>query len=316
MKESSKGLVILLIVVLIAAGTGIMKKVSAAKSSSIPFGFSENSGGKLSSLGNSSKPYIAVIDISGVIQEKGQDYNQQWLLSTIRKLKADDKNKGILLFINSPGGTVYHSDEAYLALNDYKTSGKNVYAYFGTMAASGGYYIACAADKIYANRNTITGSIGVISASTIDATELMSKIGIKSTTIHAGKNKNMLNWNESPTEEQLQIMQSLADEAYDQFTQIVSRSRKMKIDKVRELADGRIYSAKQAKENGLVDDVLTIEEAKEAVKADYNFDSLIFRSYRYEKNESLRSLLLEGISAIKNPRAAFNQGTYLSYIVN
>ncbi len=310
--SSKKGIIVLIAVIIIAAGTGILKKTITRFPGSASF--TDVSGEKVFSLNKGSKPYIAIVNVTGVIQEKGQDYNQQWLLSTIKNLKNDEKNKGILLFIDSPGGTVYHSDEAYLALLDYKTSGKKVYAYFGTMAASGGYYIACAADKIYANRNTITGSIGVISASTVDATELLSKIGIKSTTIHAGRNKNMLNYNESPTEEQIKIMQDLADEAYEQFTQIVSNSRRMNINAVREIADGRIYSARQAKSNGLVDEVYTIEQAKEAVKIDFNFDNLLFRSYKYEKNESLRSLLLEGISTIKNPQTAFSQGTSLFYL--
>ncbi|WP_443737908.1 signal peptide peptidase SppA [Treponema sp.] len=257
--------------------------------------------------------YIAVVNISGVIQEKGSEYNQKWLLNTIRSLKNDKKNAGILLYVNSPGGTVYHADEAYLELLKYKETGKKIYAYFAEMATSGGYYIGCAADKIYANRNTITGSIGVISASSIDATDFLEKIGIKSITIHTGKNKNMLNYNEKPTEEQIQIMQSLSDEAYEQFTQIVSESRNMNIKDVQKIADGRIYSAKQAKENGLIDEIFTFDEAKKSIKSDFESDNLSFKTFRYEKSESLRSILLEGFSSIKNPASAFGQTPLLSY---
>ena len=85
---------------------------------------------------------------------------------------------GIAVFIDSPGGTVYEADEAYLALQDYKTTGKPVYVYQGKLAASGGYYISCAAKKIYANRNSLTGSIGVISGSSYDLTGLFEKLGI------------------------------------------------------------------------------------------------------------------------------------------
>lgn len=257
--------------------------------------------------------YIAVVNISGVIQEKGSEYNQKWLLNTIRSLKNDKKNAGILLYVNSPGGTVYHADEAYLELLKYKETGKKIYAYFAEMATSGGYYIGCAADKIYANRNTITGSIGVISASSIDATDFLEKIGIKSITIHTGKNKNMLNYNEKPTEEQIQIMQSLSDEAYEQFTQIVSESRNMNIKDVQKIADGRIYSAKQAKENGLIDEIFTFDEAKKSIKSDFESENLSFKTFRYEKSESLRSILLEGFSSIKNPASAFGQAPLLSY---
>lgn len=261
-----------------------------------------------------SNPYIAVVYITGTIQEKGNTYNQEWLLDTIRSLKNDEKNKGILLFIDSPGGTVYHADEAYLELLKYKASGKKLYAYFGSIAASGGYYIGCAADTIYANRNALTGSIGVISSSSVDATGLFEKLGLKVVTIHSGKNKNMLNYDEPVTQEQIKIMQGISDEAYEQFTQIVSESRRIPIEEVQALADGRVYTARQAKENRLVDEVFTYEQTQESIKADFNFDNLSFKDFKYEKSESLRSMLLEGFSAIKNPSAYFNQEPVLSYL--
>ncbi len=261
-----------------------------------------------------SNPYIAVVYITGTIQEKGNTYNQQWLLDTIHLLKDDEKNKGILLFIDSPGGTVYHADEAYLELLKYKASGKKVYAYFGSIAASGGYYIGCAADTIYANRNALTGSIGVISSSSVDATGLFEKLGIKVITVHSGKNKNMLNYDEPVTQEQIKIMQEISDEAYEQFTEIVSESRRIPIEQVQKLADGRVYTARQAKENRLVDEVFTFEQTQESIKADFNFDNLSFKDFKYEKSESLRSMLLEGISAVKNPQAFLSSKPVLSYI--
>lgn len=310
-KKSKSGLIVLVVIAVISAAIGIFRVTVAGGG----MGRYESSDGRASvDFTSRGKPYIAVISIKGVIQEAGSEYNQRWILNTIKSLEEDDKNKGILLFIDSPGGTVYHADETYLALLDYKTSGKNVYAYLGSMAASGGYYIACAADKIYANRNTLTGSIGVISASTIDATGLLEKLGIKSTTIHAGKNKNMLSYNEPLTDEQREIMQSLADEAYDQFTQIVSSSRGMELERTRELADGRVYSAQQAKSNGLIDEICTLEQAEEAVKAEYSFDSLMFRNLHYERSDTLRSMLLEGFSAIKEPLSLFSREPVLSYI--
>lgn len=314
-KKSTKyGLAVLLTITLISILMGFFKIFSTDF-----FSISKNSKKTEQPAQNSfsynkdSNYYIAVVNISGVIQEKGSEYNQKWLLNTIRSLKNDKKNAGILLYVNSPGGTVYHADEAYLELLKYKETGKKIYAYFAEMATSGGYYIGCAADKIYANRNTITGSIGVISASSIDATDFLEKIGIKSITIHTGKNKNMLNYNEKPTEEQIQIMQSLSDEAYEQFTQIVSESRNMNIKDVQKIADGRIYSAIQAKENGLIDEIFTFDEAKKSIKSDFESENLSFKTFRYEKSESLRSILLEGFSSIKNPASAFGQASLLSY---
>ena len=315
-KTSKKGLAVLILVGLAAILLGLYKLNFTQKNTwedSNSFSSKSLSPKKFNFRANS-KPYIAVLHINGVIQEANQTYNQDWLLNTIRTLKNDDKNLGILLYIDSPGGTVYHADEAYLTLLDYKTTGKSVYAYFGPMAASGGYYIGCAADKIYANRNGLTGSIGVISASFVDATGLLEKLGLKSMTIHAGKNKNMLNFNESATDEQIAIMQSLADECYEQFTQIVSLSRKMKIEYVKTLADGRVYSALQAKENGLIDDVVSIGKAKELIRTDFNDNSLLFKNYKYDRPESLRSLLMESFSFIKNPQSAYNGGNILFYM--
>ena len=307
-KSSRYGLIVLLTIAVISILMGFSKISSAKKAPEI---FSQ----KALKFTKIREPYIAVLYITGAIQEKGGTYDQKWLLNTIEALKEDEKNAGILLYINSPGGTVYHADEAYLELLKYKESGKKICAYFAEMAASGGYYIGCAADKIYANRNTLTGSIGVITASAIDATELLEKIGIKSVTVYSGKNKNMLNFNEKFTEEQIQIMQSLSDEAYQQFTQIVSESRKMDIKTVQTLADGRIYSAKQAKQNGLIDQICNLEEAKEDMKANLSSDSapVTFRDFKYERSETLRSLFLEGFSAIKNPQSILNRGPILSY---
>ena len=205
--------------------------------------------------------YIATISIEGTIEEKNQTYDQEWLLSTIDELKNDSDNLGIMLKINSPGGAVYESDEAYLKLLDYKTSGKPIFAYFESVAASGGYYIACASDMIYANRNTLTGSIGVIYGQHLDLSKLLEKYGIKTTTITAGENKNMGSMTEPLTDSQKAILQSIADECYDQFTEIVAESRNMTIEDVKKIADGRVYTAKQAQEINLIDDISTYDEA-------------------------------------------------------
>ena len=307
-KSEKKGLIVLVLITILAITVPVARNITASKVS-----FSGSNSGARVQFHSSLKTYIAELYITGTIQEKNSEYNQEWLLKTISFLKNDEKNLGIILFIDSPGGTVYHADEAYIALLDYKSTGKKLYAYFGSMAASGGYYIGCAADKIYANRNSLLGSIGVISAQTIDATSLMEKIGIKSVTVHAGKNKNMLNYNEPATEEQLNIMQALADECYQQFTEIVSLSRKMDIDKVKELADGRIYSAKQGKENGLIDEIATLEEAELSIKTDFQEEMPIFKSFRYQKPDSLRTFFLDSLSFLRPLQGSFSEKTLLRY---
>ena len=247
---------------------------------------------------------IAKIKIEGVIEKENETYNQKWLLETIKKLEENKSNAGIILYISSPGGGVYESDEVYVALKKYKEkTNRPVYAYFASLAASGGYYIGCAADTIIANRNTITGSIGVISGRFVDLSEPLKKHGIKAETIHAGRNKTMGSVTEPVTEEQRAIMQSLADECYEQFTSIVAESRKMEIDKVKELADGRIYSAKQAKENGLIDEIATFEEAvdimKEKAFGDKEYSAEV-KDYELKKKKSLKKLIM-GTSAMSAP---------------
>lgn len=261
---------------------------------------------------NLNKPYISVIYITGVISEENKTYNQKWLLRQIKKAKNDPKNRGILLNINSPGGTVYESDEAYLSLMEYKASTQRpVFAFFGALAASGGYYIGCAADTIFANRNTLTGSIGVIAGQSIDATGLLDKIGIKMNTITAGRNKNMGNYNQPLTDEQRAIMQSIADEAYEQFTGIVADSRGMSLSDVKILADGRIYTASQAQKNGLIDEVCSFEDAKSSIKdyfaeddEDQKGESVNFVEYKYRYEENWMSLFSGAASFVKNPEAS------------
>ncbi|MDR3283849.1 MAG: signal peptide peptidase SppA [Treponema sp.] len=205
--------------------------------------------------------YVAVLSITGVIQAENQTYNQEWLLTTIQHLKNDRKNLGILLHIDSPGGAVYEADAVYLALADYAGSGKKLWAYLGSLAASGGYYIACAGDYIIANRNTLTGSIGVISSQSVDLTGLLDRYGVKVTTITAGKNKNMLNFNSPLTGEQREIMQSIADECYEQFVGIVAGARNLPLGDVKTLADGRVYTAAQALKASLIDEIDTFDAA-------------------------------------------------------
>lgn len=233
---------------------------------------------------------IAKIYIEGTIEKKNGTYNQDWLLKIIKTLTESKKFAALVVYINSPGGSVYESDEVYLALKKYQEKTKNpVYAYFASLAASGGYYIGCGANKIFASRNTLTGSIGVISGRFVDLTELLKKYGIKSETIHAGKNKTMGSITEPATKEQKAIMQSIADECYEQFTGIVAENRNLPIETVKKLADGRIYSAKQAKDLGLIDEISSFDDFIEAINKDL-FNKKDFKApvkeFKYKKKST------------------------------
>lgn len=214
--------------------------------------------------------FIAVVRVEGVIMEsettslfETATYYHQNTLDYINALISNDANKGIMLYVNSPGGTVTASDELYLKLLEYKEiTNRPVYTYMASEACSGGYYISMASDYIMANRNTWTGSIGVIISLT-NYKELYDKLGIKEINITSGANKAMGSSGEDMTEEQKAILQSLVDESYDQFVEIVADGRNMEVSEVKEAADGRIFSAKQAKDQNLIDEVvLTYEDAE------------------------------------------------------
>ena len=257
-------------VVIIAVGiTGVASNVIGSKlikqnktetSSIVKDMFSSVSGDSNIELPN--KDFVGVINIEGEIGASSSNsltsdstYNHDFYLKYIEKMEKSDKNKGILLYVDSPGGAVYESDEMYLKLMEYKEKTKRpIWAYFASQACSGGYYISMAADKIYANRNCWTGSIGVI-VSLTNCKKLYDKLGIKEIDITSGKNKAMGSQGLELTKEQRGILQSLVDEAYDQFVGIVADGRKMDKSAVKKIADGRIYSAKQAKEINLVDEV-------------------------------------------------------------
>ena len=239
--------------------------------------------------------YIGVLEINGVMgdSEGSSPYNQEWLLKRIDEMKKDSRNRGIMLSINTPGGAVYDIDELYLKITDYKEStGRPVYTYMRDMAASGGYYIAAPSDKIYANRNTWTGSIGVTVGTFVDVSELLENMGVKTVTITAGENKAMGSAVEPMTKEQLGIFQGLVDEAYEQFTEIVAEGRDMELKDVKKLADGRIYTAKQAVENGLVDEIGTLEDALSDMKKRYELDNCKTPVMTYEPEEGFLSMLL------------------------
>jgi protease-4 len=165
--------------------------------------------------------------------------------------------KAIVVYINSPGGAVVPSDLMYQALREAR---KPVVAVMGDVAASGGYYVACGADRIVAHRATITGSIGVYGR-LINAADLLDKIGVEGIIIRSGDTKALGNWFEHPTEEQIEIQQQIVDELHELFVQAVAAGREMDVDEVRGLADGRPFTGEQALELGLIDALGDVSDA-------------------------------------------------------
>lgn len=251
------------------------------------------------------KDFIGVVKVEGTITDASesssifqnpQSYNHKKILKYIDSMMESKNNKGIILHVNSPGGGVYESDELYLKLKEYKEkTGRTIWTYMASQACSGGYYISMATDKIYANRNTWTGSIGVIVSST-NVKGLYDKLGIKEIDITSGTNKAMGSPGVEMTDEHRKILQSLVDEAYEQFAGVVAEGRKMDINKVKPIADGRIYSAKQALDLGLIDNVDTYENMQQNMLDTVGKDVEIFTP---EGKQNVLSSLFEKAEGLK-----------------
>ena len=255
--------------------------------------------------GNGS-PYTGVLVINGEIgssTESDDTYQHDWILDQIRTMKEDPENEGILLYVNSPGGGVFESDELYNELRKYqKKTRRPLYAYFDQEAASGGYYISASADKIIANKLCTTGSIGVYMGPVIDSSRLLSKLGVSVDFIKSGENKAMGNPFTPLTKEQKAIYQSQVDEYYERFAKIVSEGRDLSMEEVYEIGDGRSYTAAQALENGLIDKIGDYEKAKKIMKKDCGVGNFVvvqyepemsFLDYFMELNDTLKQYVEE-----------------------
>jgi protease-4 len=196
---------------------------------------------------------VAVLPIDGLIT--GSDA----VIEQLKKFAKDDSVKAIVLRLNTPGGGVGPSQEIYEEVR--KIRGKKVIlASMGALAASGGYYIACATDKIYANPGTITGSIGVI-MQFVNVKNFIEKIGVKGFVIKSGNFKDTGSPIREMNPEERKILQGVIDNVHSQFVNAVVEGRKLERDKVLAIADGRIFSGEQAKELGLVDMLGNQEDA-------------------------------------------------------
>lgn len=216
---------------------------------------------------------ILVIKLAGTIynDEEGSaslfpDQNSpSYVRKQLRKAADNEHVKAVLIRINSPGGTVAMSQELNDAVKAIKAKGKPVYVSMGDVTASGGYYIACAADKIFASAGTLTGSIGVI-MHLINLSEIEKKVGIAPITIKSGQFKDIGTMDRAPTKEEQELLQNIIMDSYDQFVTAVADGRKMDKEAVKKLADGRIYSGRQAFKVKLVDALGGYEEALEDMK--------------------------------------------------
>jgi len=198
---------------------------------------------------------IALIRIEGVITQSEK------ITKLLNQSRDNDRIRAILLRIDSPGGAVVPAQEIYEAVRKIRESKtKKVVTSMGTVAASGGYYIASASDFIMANPGTLTGSLGVI-MELMNVEGLLSKVGIVQTTIKSGTNKDVGSPFHTMTEEEKALLQNVSDDIHGQFIDAVAKGRSLQVEKVRDLADGRVFTGRQAKAIGLIDGLGTFDDA-------------------------------------------------------
>lgn len=201
---------------------------------------------------------IASLELEGVISDSKEFVNQ------LKDYGKRPSVKSVVLRINSPGGGVAASQEIYEAIKKFRAeTKKKVIVSMGSVAASGGYYVACGADKIFANQGTITGSIGVI-AEWYNYGDLLRWAKTENVVIKSGTFKDAGSGTRPVTDEERAYFQSLINNMYGQFVATVSSSRKMSDEAVRKLADGRVYTGQEAKKEGLVDELGTYQDAVDA----------------------------------------------------
>ena len=192
------------------------------------------------------KNRIGIVDITGLISDS------QYIVNQVKKFRKDKRIRGIILRIDSPGGAVGPSQEIYNEVLKTRESGKTIYASMGALAASGGYYIASAAERIFANPGTLTGSIGVIMVFS-NAQGLMKKIGLQPEIVKAGEYKDIGSPARAMTQKERNLLQSVVTDVHQQFIEAVASGRDISVAEVTKIADGRILTGRQAYSLNLVD---------------------------------------------------------------
>jgi len=213
------------------------------------------------------KAVVGIISIEGPIvcgsetpSAWSSEVNSDNIVSLLRSAEDDPEIRAVVLRINSPGGTAAGSQEIGAEVDRFRRAGKSIIVSMADVAASGAYLIACRADKILANPGTVTGSIGVI-MEVSDYSALFDKIGISSKTFKSGPHKDIGSSNRAVTKDEQVLFQTMVDEIYGDFVNSIALGRKMELEKVKSLADGRIFTGAQAKQAGLIDDLGNFQDA-------------------------------------------------------
>jgi protease IV len=233
---------------------------------------------------------ILLVDVSNVITDLPtrhafglieEESTVERVHAELKKAADDTRVKAVVLRVNSPGGGVTASDDVYGEIVRFKKERKvPVVAALGDVAASGGYYVACAADRIVAHPTTTTGSIGVIMTG-LNLEGLLAKVGVRNQTFKAGEHKDILSPFRGATPEERRIVQSILDDLHTRFVSVVRESRAgLDLRRLAELTDGRIFDAPQALQAGLIDQIGDLHAAIDAARAAAHVDEARVVAYR------------------------------------
>ena len=268
------------------------------------------------------KEKVAVLYAEGDVvygqNSKGVISDQKYI-KALTKIRNDDKIKALVLRVNSGGGSAFTSDVIWREIELIKKAGKPVVASFGDYAASGGYYIACGADKIFAYPNTLTGSIGVFSILPNTKSLMNDKLGITFDTVQTLPNSVFLPLNFDLSEKDQAILNANTESIYNTFKQRVAKGRKMSPEAVEAVAQGRVWTGEVAVKNGLVDKLGSLQDAiKEAAKLAKLSDNYKIAEYPYIKKDPFQEILA-GFYAAEggdDDEAKTSQFGFLSKILN
>jgi protease-4 len=207
---------------------------------------------------------VAVVEVVGVIGvATDRSHEPETIVRTLGEYRDDPAVRAVVLRIDSPGGVVAPTQEIVAAVRRLREAKKPVVASLGSVAASGGYYVAVSADRIFASPGTLTGSIGVV-MQLANVEGLLKKVGVEYVVVKAGAYKDVGNFARAMTPEERRILQNLLDDVYEQFIAAVAEGRGLEPQAVRAFAEGRIYSGRQAHGLKMVDDLGGLEDAIEA----------------------------------------------------
>jgi len=247
---------------------------------------------------------IAVLNVEGTIQDTGDaasllggtGYNHDLFMEQLEQVKNDDSIKAVMLKVNSPGGGVVESAQIHDKITEIQEETKKpFYVSMGAVAASGGYYISAPADKIFVNRETMTGSLGVI-MQTVNYGELAKKYGVDFVTIKSGPFKDIGSPTREMTADEQALLQEMLDDSYEAFVDVIEEGRGMPEEQVKAVADGRIMNGRQAVEAKLADDFGFEEDVLTALRTDYDLKGA--QVIEYGADQGIGSLFSMKLSSL------------------